>query len=170
MIPTVFYITHPKAGSQWLKRILHDMAPRRIRMDADVYLTCFFHQPLYPGAVYPTIYTSKPTFDFVTACDRQAVNAKDFLKEQVRATSERWYRWNRFLFQTLRWPTRRFFVMRDLRDTLVSFYFSMARTHKIMREEHQQLRNLLKDLDVADGLLALLSKPDIVHYAMIQVS
>jgi len=54
-------------------------------------------------------------------------------------------------------PIRRFVVMRDLRDTLVSLYFSARYSHPA-RTLNQRLRRALLPLDQEAGMLALLTQ------------
>jgi lipopolysaccharide transport system ATP-binding protein len=56
-------------------------------------------------------------------------------------------------------PHRRFVVIRDLRDTLISWYFSLAKTHD---ENPDVLRHraILRDMDVETGLLYLVEHQD----------
>ena len=54
-LPTIVHITHWKAGSQWLHRILHQCCADRIvtpETDGDH----FIKKPVRPGKVYPTVY------------------------------------------------------------------------------------------------------------------
>lgn len=95
-IPTLFHVTHWKAGSQWIHKILLTLVPDRIvgPQDAEVQ---FLQWPIRPGKVYPTVYISKHQFD------------------TVRLTA----------------PWLRFVVIRDLRDTLISAYFSLKFSHPV---------------------------------------
>jgi len=51
-----------------------------------------------------------------------------------------------------------FIVIRDLRDTLVSLYFSVRNSHQMLNPAQQELRDTLKTKDVADGMLLLMEK------------
>jgi lipopolysaccharide transport system ATP-binding protein len=51
-----------------------------------------------------------------------------------------------------------FIVIRDLRDTLVSLYFSVRNSHQILSPGQQELRDALRSRAVADGLLLLMEK------------
>jgi lipopolysaccharide transport system ATP-binding protein len=97
---TVFHVTHYKAGSQWVHRILHNLAEPWV-VPPQVDGSQFFRSPVRAGAVYPTLYVTR---------------------EQ---------------FETARLPRywKRFVVIRDLRDTLVSAYFSLKQSHH--RTAHQ---------------------------------
>lgn len=63
-------------------------------------------------------------------------------------------------------PHRKFVVLRDLRDTLVSWYFSLAKTHgenpEVLMHRHE-LRKMSKE----DGLLYLLNHPHFYGLSMI---
>jgi lipopolysaccharide transport system ATP-binding protein len=66
---------------------------------------------------------------------------------------------------------RRFVVIRDLRDTLVSWYFSVKVSHADDVPVIAEFRARLRGLSVEDGLLwAIHESPDIAHIAAIQRS
>jgi hypothetical protein len=92
--PAIFHVTHWKAGSQWIYKILKDCAPKRI-VAPQIGGGQFLYAPLQPGKIYPTVY----------------VTSQQFASVQL--------------------PTnwRRFVVIRDLRDTLISAYFSLKTSH-----------------------------------------
>src|SRR5262249_53550034 len=93
-LPAVFHITHPKAGSQWLRRILTACCPERIvtpQEDQGHFLRC----PLRPAGIYPALYLTRQCFETV-------------------ALPPSW---------------QRLVIIRDLRDTLVSCYFSIVYSH-----------------------------------------
>src|SRR5690606_33942556 len=53
----------------------------------------------------------------------------------------------------------RFFIMRDLRDTLVSAYFSMKYSHRMTADNNiRSIRGILSDLELEDGLLYLINE------------
>ena len=51
-----------------------------------------------------------------------------------------------------------FIVLRDLRDTLVSLYFSVRNSHQMLNPAQQELRDTLRAKDVAEGMLLLMEK------------
>jgi len=51
-----------------------------------------------------------------------------------------------------------FIVIRDLRDTLVSLYFSVRNSHQMLNPAQQELRDTLKAKDAAEGMLLLMEK------------
>ena len=51
-----------------------------------------------------------------------------------------------------------FIVIRDLRDTLVSLYFSVRNSHPILNSAQQELRDALKSMDVVEGMILLMEK------------
>jgi lipopolysaccharide transport system ATP-binding protein len=94
-LPTIFHITHWKAGSQWIHRMFHYWFYDRLvlpRPDQGQ----FFSDPIRAGRVYPTVYVTKREFESIQVPD-------DHL---------------------------RFLIIRDLRDTLVSFVFSLMYSHR----------------------------------------
>jgi lipopolysaccharide transport system ATP-binding protein len=169
-LPTIFHLTHPKSGSQWIKKIFHDIAPERTRLDADAGLSYFFNEPIQPGKIYPTIYTSKPTFEIVLHL-KQSWKDPNFVKDQAPLLKYPLsYLLNWFQFSALQKPYKKFFVIRDLRDTLISFYFSMKKTHLIMREEHSTYRSKLTHSDQENGLMYLMESVEFNDYSRIQLS
>ncbi|MDD2921821.1 MAG: sulfotransferase domain-containing protein [Anaerolineales bacterium] len=169
-LPAIFHLTHPKAGSQWIKGVFRDIAPERTRLDADAYLSYFFKEPIKPGSIYPTIYTSRATFEVVMGVASNR-NAPLLLKSQMPLLKHKTsYLMNWYRFKVLRQKYRKFFVIRDLRDTLVSLYFSMRYTHLMMREEHQTFRSVLANSDEENGLIHLINSLEVQDYGRIQAS
>lgn len=119
--PTIFHITHWKAGSQWINKILAQCAPDLI-VPPQVEETQFLNWPIQLGKIYPTVYVSKPQFD------------------SVQLPSQ--------------W--RRFIVVRDLRDTLISAYFSLKISHVIVDQSLTQIRSVLQSSSMEDGLIYLI--------------
>ena len=120
-IPTIFHITHHKAGSQWLNRIFQAIALDRMVLP-EVQNHQFLNKPINAGRIYPTLYITREQFESV-------------------ALPRRW---------------RRFVVIRDLRDTLVSLYFSLKHSHKLLTEVMRSRRATLTGLSEEDGLLYLI--------------
>jgi hypothetical protein len=119
--PTVFHITHWKAGSQWVHRLLHRLAFHRLILPTQTQAQ-FFDRPIAAGKIYPTLYVTKEEFDVVAV------------------------------------PTdhRRFLIIRDLRDTLVSLYFSRKVSHvapEVGQEAFFEERRRLCELPKEDGML-----------------
>jgi lipopolysaccharide transport system ATP-binding protein len=121
--PTVFHVTHWKAGSQWLHRILRDIALDKI-VAPQLFETQFLDEPLVPGAIYPTVYVTKEQF------------------ESVRLPSN----------------SRKFVVIRDLRDTLVSAYFSIRYSHAVIDKSLADWRQRLEAASLEDGLFLLMDE------------
>lgn len=120
---TVFHLTHHKAGSQWINRILHALVPERV-VDPEVFNGHFLRRPVEPGKVYPTLYLTREQFHSVPLPEHYA----------------------------------RFVVIRDLRDTLVSLYFSRRNSHPIMHPGMKTQRGVLSDLTPEEGLLYLMQE------------
>jgi lipopolysaccharide transport system ATP-binding protein len=120
---TVFHITHYKAGSQWIRQILHELAPAWLitpRHDGSQFL----HDPIRPRHIYPTIYVSREQFESV------AVPA----------------------------DSRRFVVIRDLRDTLISAYFSLKISHTPLTEKMVKYRAILGAMDQEAALIRMIDQ------------
>lgn len=118
---TVFHITHWKAGSQWLHKILNYCASQRI-VKPEGTLNYFMHQTIMPGRVYPTLYATLEEFN--TAILPQ--------------------KWTRFV------------IIRDLRDTLISLYFSTKVSHSLDNEKIIQFRKKLNEISMEQGLMLLI--------------
>jgi lipopolysaccharide transport system ATP-binding protein len=67
-VPTLFHVTHPKAGSQWIHAILRQCAEKRLVQPA-VNSSHFFKEPIQPGRIYPTVYTDRQQFDLIAKPD-----------------------------------------------------------------------------------------------------
>ena len=122
-VPAVFHITHHKAGSQWIKSVLHGAAPERF-VPAQRQVAHVLGQRLLPGMVYPTVYLAKPAFEALP----------------------------------LPQPHRRFIIIRDLRDTLVSLYFGLKVHHHLFRDDQREMRALLNRRSIDDGLIFLINE------------
>lgn len=121
--PTIFHVTHWKAGSQWIHRILFDCVPDLI-IPPQIGEPQFLSWPIQPGKVYPTVYVTKQQFHSV----------------QLPAGS------------------RHFVVIRDLRDTLVSAYFSMKHSHPQIDARLAHWRTVLQTIPVEDGFIYLMDE------------
>src|SRR5262249_33923208 len=132
--PTIFHVTHWKAGSQWLNKILNRCVGDRV-VFAQHAEAQFLRQPLIRGGVYTTCYVSR---------------------EEV-------YR------VPLPEPWHRFVVIRDLRDTLVSLYFSLRFSH-VDWPGLAATRLRLHVSSLEEGLLSLLDHLTLRHSAVIQKS
>ena len=132
--PCVFHVTHTKAGSQWIAKILNELVPERV-VPPQPGMYHVLHWPIRPGGVYPTVYLAKETFE------------------------------------TLKLPavSRRFVVIRDLRDTLVSAYFSLKSSHAQRSRQLETWRQLLRSMEFEAGMTRLMD--DWLSYqARIQLS
>jgi lipopolysaccharide transport system ATP-binding protein len=119
--PAVFHVTHPKAGSQWVRRILTECWPARVVTPQEDQ-GHFLGQAVRPGAVYPALYVTRGQFE-------------------AARLPPLW---------------RRFVVVRDLRDTLVSFYFSIRFSHAPEFDIVRRWRAELGRVSVEEGLLRLM--------------
>jgi lipopolysaccharide transport system ATP-binding protein len=133
--PTVLHVTHQKAGSQWLRRILYDCAPERV-VFAKYGMVQFLQQPVQLGMIYPTLYVTRQEFD------RVALPAN----------------------------ARRFIVIRDLRDAIASWYFSIKVSHVLDHPLVADMRRTLNALPLEQGLLWLMANPDVQKAAAVQRS
>jgi lipopolysaccharide transport system ATP-binding protein len=121
--PTIFHITHWKAGSQWVRKILEACVPERI-VPPQVYEVQFLQESILEGRVYPTVYVTQEQF--------YSVQLPQF--------------WKKFI------------IIRDLRDTLISVYFSIRFSHQAIADEIVEWRRKLELLDEENGLIYLLDE------------
>jgi lipopolysaccharide transport system ATP-binding protein len=121
--PTVFHITHWKAGSQWIYAILRHAFGRRV-VRTRVGLGHVRDRPIRAGKVYPCVYLPREEF------------------EELEVPG----------------PSRRFVIIRDLRDVLVSNYFSLAYSHPLLTERHAQDRDRLRRMTRDEGLQFVMRK------------
>lgn len=63
--PTVLHVTHWKAGSQWIHKILNECGGRRV-VKPLVSQEQVFHWPIKRGGIYPTVYASRQQFATLT--------------------------------------------------------------------------------------------------------
>jgi hypothetical protein len=60
-VATIFHVTHWKAGSQWLNKIINRCVGDRV-VFADAYGDQFLRRPLLRGRVYTTCYVTRQEF------------------------------------------------------------------------------------------------------------
>jgi lipopolysaccharide transport system ATP-binding protein len=118
---TILHITHYKAGSQWIRRILQELAEPWIvapRADGSQFLS----EPIAEHRIYPTLYLTR---------------------EQVESVNP---------------PanSRRFIIIRDLRDTLISAYFSLKVSHEPVTSHMTSYRAMLTSLDREEALIKMI--------------
>jgi lipopolysaccharide transport system ATP-binding protein len=121
---TVFHVTHYKAGSRWVHRILKRcVEDRLLGVQAD--RRELLSEPIRAGRVYSACYATREEFDAI-------VKPPD---------------------------SRQFFILRDLRDTLISGYFSLKISHPTFKVDAvNALRARLQELDLQAGLMATLDE------------
>src|SRR5919197_2918838 len=124
-LDAVLHITHWKAGSSWIRRILRRAAPDRF---------------LLPKALRGGRVGSEP---FPAALPPACVYSCYATREQVERADLP--------------PHRSFVVVRDLRDTLCSAYYSFRDTHR-PNPLGAPIRARLRELDKEDGILYLMDE------------
>jgi Sulfotransferase domain len=115
--PTIFHITHYKAGSQWVLAILKRCFPE-LFIQPEPEVKHFFKEKVKPGKIYPTLYVTKEQFESVSLPPNY----------------------------------HKFIIIRDLRDTLISLYFSLKVSHRTINESMEKSRQLLNSMDIEEGL------------------
>jgi lipopolysaccharide transport system ATP-binding protein len=131
----LFHITHWKAGSQWIYKILQQCAPDKI-VPPEIGMEQFAQAKVLSGdKVYPALYLTRQKFMRAGLCA----------------------------------SAKRFVVVRDLRDSVISHYFSLKVSHPITAPEVSQLRRILTSMDMDDGLIFLirhrLYKPALIQFS-----
>ena len=133
----MFHVTHWKAGSTWLTKILGRCVRGRIvrPMQGVAHVR---ERPIEPGGVYPRVYLTREEFESMSL--------------------------------PAHW--RRFVVIRDLRDTLVSAYFSVKFSHRenpqnpFLSEERERLQTM----GAKEGLTWMVDQAVVTKSAAIQDS
>jgi len=126
-LPTVFHVTHWKAGSQWISSVLKYAAPDRFIQPSGAP-----HGPLGPlggpferGRIYAPVYAPYSRLKQVIPDDA---------------------------------ASRTFVVIRDPRDTLVSWYFSLMYSHPESTDHITKERRELREMSKSEGLALMASK------------
>jgi lipopolysaccharide transport system ATP-binding protein len=122
-IPTIFHLTHPKAGSQWIASILRCCAPQRC-VEPELANFQLLTKPIRQGCIYPAVYLPRREFEGL----RKPGNSQVFI------------------------------VVRDLRDTLVSAYYSFKVSHPEIDPLVKIHRTALNEMDSESGLLYLIDR------------
>ena len=122
--PTVFHVTHWKAGSQWVRSVLKHAAPDRF-IQPQPTPGDPLGGPVVPGGVYSPVYAPRSVMRSAVPDD----------------------------------PSHRtFVVIRDPRDTLVSWYFSLMYSHTPDEPTVQESREELRNLPKPEGLALMIGK------------
>ena len=135
-IPTIFHITHYKAGSQWVYGVLAHVLGSRKVVTPKIAAAHVTNDPIIAHRFYPCVYLPREEFE-------KSHPPKDH---------------------------RRFVVIRDLRDTLISHYFSLKFSHAMLDSWMKKRRNILKDKSIKDGLLHMMNAIGFIASANIQQS
>jgi lipopolysaccharide transport system ATP-binding protein len=121
---SIFHITHPKAGSQWIKDVISAVTYKRtVRVELGA--GHLLNQSLKQGYYYPTLYINQDQFNQVIELNKDI-------------------------------SYRAFYVSRDLRDTLISLYFSLKHSHKLVSDNVQNQRSILSSMTDKEGLKHLI--------------
>jgi lipopolysaccharide transport system ATP-binding protein len=121
--PTLLHVTHWKAGSQWIYRILITLAYESI-VPPQYGMEQVLKEPIVEGCVYPTVYLTREEL------------------ESARLPRS----------------ARRFVVIRDLRDTLISLYYSVKVSHPAIVEELNEQRAMLGRMTLEEGLMFMMDE------------
>jgi lipopolysaccharide transport system ATP-binding protein len=97
--------------------------------------------------IYPTVYVPRDRFES-TLWPRTKPEADSTAAE------------NRQNFVEKKFPVKIFVMIRDLRDTLVSLYFSLKVSHAIISENVAEGHRRLNEMEIEEGFLYLCGKSD----------
>lgn len=163
--PTVFHLTHWKAGSQWVAEILkYSDRERYIPYVQPAEPGSLFNTPIVPGKIYGANYFNRRQFASIL---QEGLLPTRFHPSAV----ENWRN-----FGAAKSPYRAFVVVRDLRDTLVSLYFSLKFSHGLTDANSSTTRERLQSKDEETGMLDIIEFPrshpgwDIANSVKIQLS
>jgi len=157
--PTVFHITHWKAGSQWVAEILKYCAPERF-VHREFNGVNFSTKPLRPGSIYGTIYSPRQDFERITTLKLSPWQfTSDFFRHPTRVVNN----WLIYNVQTN--PIIRFVIIRDIRDTLISLYFSAKHSHILLTDSMSLKRKKFNELNEEDGILMSMTDDSILANA-----
>lgn len=160
--PTVFHITHQKAGSQWVREILKYSAPEHF-VSQELNNKQLTHRAVQAGKVYAAVYMNRDQFLSLLEPFNRKLTRTDFFKTP-EVYLQNWYH-----FVVRKKHYRCFTVIRDLRDTLISLYFSRRYSHPLLTREHFELRAYLEYAPFDEGLLHLM-QTELAAIAQIQTS
>jgi lipopolysaccharide transport system ATP-binding protein len=157
IIPTVFHITHWKAGSQWVAEILKQSASERFvpwkisdpKAMRGYGMPDFYIEPVQRGKIYGTVYLKRDRFQKVV--HGLFWRSTDWTFFYPRRLLSNWWH-----FGIRKSPIRCFVVIRDLRDTLISLYFSTKKSHDLIVERLSRIRQRLDSENEEDGLIYLM--------------
>jgi len=152
--PTVFHITHVKAGSQWVAEILKHSAPERFvqwKID-NKGVSEFSNNSIVPGNIYSTVYCPFDEFERIVGNKLLPLRSFSDFPFMPRRVLKNWLNFGFF-----HKPVVIFVLIRDLRDTLVSLYFSLKYSHSIIYEDMATNRKQLAELEEEEGLLYILT-------------
>ena len=152
MVPnhTIFHVTNHKAGSQWVAEILKYIEPDRFVIPK-VKVSHFVEKPVVSGKIYPTLYIPKQEF-FSTLLGYPSPHTyypssfKNFFTKTI----------NKFYFYYRENPYRIVIIIRDLRDILISMYFSWLISHTEKVQAVANDRKILSTMSLEEGLLYLM--------------
>jgi hypothetical protein len=148
--PTVFHITHWKAGSQWVMGVLFACVANRI-VRPKVGIAQFYEDPIVPGTVYPAVYVPRPHFQS-TLFPELDLDVETYQPSPSDgAEAKNWYN-----FVAKKMPVIKFLIIRDLRDAMVSLYFSLKVSHPVISENVAKGRQSLNEMDFEEGFIHLL--------------
>lgn len=155
VLPTIFHITHVKSGSQWVMQVLKECAPQRL-VQPQVGVGHFFKNgPISTGSIYPTLYIPQHRFDLVMGF--RFFPTKLHLYREGPGARALYQNWLNFRYN--RNPVRKFVVIRDIRDALVSLYFSLKVSHPVLANSNvSDGRKALNEMDFEKGFLFMINQ------------
>jgi lipopolysaccharide transport system ATP-binding protein len=149
-----------KAGSQWVAEILKHSAGDRYR-SPEIQNGHVRVGNIRQGMVYPTVYLPKEEF-------RKRLVGFKIKHWGLKFDASNLERNNPFFVNSLG-LIKKIVVIRDLRDTLISLYYSLKYSHPIIRKRMADHRRKVRDLDQEEALIMLM-KANLKRAAQIQKS
>jgi lipopolysaccharide transport system ATP-binding protein len=161
MRSTIFHFTHYKAGSQWISEILFQ-ATLRAKNFHRLHPIELLKQEIQPNSVYSPAYLTKQEFQVWTG-----ENTFDDVKNEI-TPFERSKILDRIppgvsnfnkklLSQPEKIKLHKFFVIRDLRDSTISAYFSVKYSH-VETDQITKKRRILEGLSKEDGIFYMIEE------------
>lgn len=156
-VPTIFHITHWKAGSQWVNNVLKEYCEKsgvERFVKPKIRARHIFDAPIQSGMIYPKVYLPKHGFDAYLSFNIFSLKDYAYLKKNPTSGKALVENWINFRMKKNR--IIKFIIFRDLRDSLVSWYFSMKNSHRSIDPVIEKYREELRGLSIEQGLIYLL--------------
>jgi lipopolysaccharide transport system ATP-binding protein len=152
MDKTIIHHTHYKAGSQWISEVLRLATLGSVnffRLDPNSLL----NQTIQANSLYAPVYLDKNLFHIWTGQrDLEEFSGEEyFVYKNRRRINFEVCKKNKAILQEKNFDLLRFFVVRDLRDSTISAYFSVKYSH--VEDPHVDTgRKILQQMSEEEGI------------------